>query len=150
MKVSTSAKGLEQFSKRFGRDLSPALRSASTGLAHEAIDRIAPYPQERTRQGRQWYERGYGQRWQRKDGGVGGRKTSETLGRRWDVKVGRVWASAINTASYSRLVHKHGEQARIHKKTGWKTDRDVIKSLKADGTAVDLLKQALKATWGIS
>jgi hypothetical protein len=77
-------------------------------------------------QGR-WYERGYGSRWQRKDGTVGGRKTSETLGRKWTTKKrdrGLTWIIG-NNVSYGEYVQDRGKQAKFHKRRGWKTIQDV-------------------------
>jgi len=94
---------------------------------------ISPYPASsqanapKSYPGR-WYQRGYGPRWARKDGTTGGRKTSETLNRRWSVKKGSGGFSAIigNNASYSRYVHAEENQARFHSMRGWVTDEQAI------------------------
>lgn len=72
-----------------------------------------------------WYERGYGPRWQRKSGGVGGRKTSENLGRKWYTRVSTLRAEIGNTASYAAYVHNKPDQAWFHRKHGWSTIQDV-------------------------
>ncbi len=69
-----------------------------------------------------WYQRGYGPRWQRKDGTIGGRKTSEMLNRSWAVKREPDGASVGTRVSYSAWVHSSKYQAAVHKRHGWKTD----------------------------
>jgi hypothetical protein len=65
------------------------LRGAKRGLRAGAVHikgKIAIYPnssEANTPGQRRWYERGWGAKWTRKDGSIGGRKSSETLGRRW-------------------------------------------------------------------
>lgn len=71
-----------------------------------------------------WYERGFGPRWVRKDGSVGGRQTSQTLGRRWTTRVGDTWALIGNAASYAPYVHDADRQAWFHKRRGWPTIQD--------------------------
>lgn len=78
---------------------------------------------------RRWYERGYGPKWKRRDGSVGGRKTSETLGRKWTIgeRAGGLQQVIGNNASYAIYVHSDADQARFHGRRGWKTDLEVIK-----------------------
>ena len=75
-----------------------------------------------------WYQRGYGSRWRRKDGTVGGSKTSETLGRRWTVgeRNGGLTQVVGNNVSYGPYVQSAEKQAGFHKARGWKTDEQVI------------------------
>ena len=69
-----------------------------------------------------WYERGYGPRWQLKSGGVGGRKTSETLGRKWTTASRNAGLTQIIGNNVSYGVFAQGDrQARFHKERGWKT-----------------------------
>ena len=77
-----------------------------------------------------WYERGYGTKWMRKDGSVGGRKTSENLGRKWTLKTrDSGWSVVIgNNASYSIFVHSEDDQARFHASRGWLTGQQVLDS----------------------
>ena len=97
-----------------------------------------PYP------GR-WYERGYGTRYVRKSGGIGGRKTSETLGKRWTVKKENNGMTVIvgNNASYAKWVQGHNTQARFHKSRGWKTTGDVADQ--ESNKAVDIVMQFIQA-----
>ena len=74
-----------------------------------------------------WYERGYGPRWARSDGGIGGRKTSETLGRKWTVNASHAQVVIGNNVSYGPFVQDEEEQASFHKRRGWKTVQQVAK-----------------------
>ena len=80
-----------------------------------------PYPAK-------WYERGYGPRFAKEGGGVGGKKTSENLGKKWTTKaVSRGYGVIIgNNVSYGPDVQGHGTQKPYHKAHGWKTERDVV------------------------
>jgi len=73
-----------------------------------------------------WYQRGYGTKWVVKSGAVHGRKTSETLGRRWTTaeKDGGLTQVVGNNASYGPHVQSE-KQARFHRQRGWKTTDDV-------------------------
>ena len=76
-----------------------------------------------------WYQRGFGPKWARKDGTVGGTMTSEVLGKSWTHKVkhmGGVWYGRWGTkVSYAPFVHGE-EQAGFHKARGWKSFDDII------------------------
>ena len=72
--------------------------------------------------GDRWYERGYGPRWMTK-GGIKGKRTSETLGRKWTSRYDRntFTATVGNNVSYGPFVMgTKDEQARHMKKIGWK------------------------------
>jgi len=87
-------------------------------------------PREYTTGGRNtWYQRGYGPKWARKDGSVGGRKTSETLGRRWTVQMRDAGRSVVigNNVSYGPYVQDEENQADFHKRNGWPTIQQVAK-----------------------
>ena len=77
-----------------------------------------------------WYERGWGTRYKRLDGIVTGKKTSETLGRKWTTaeRKGGLQQIIGTNVSYAKFVHDAEEQARFHKARGWKTDEQVLKS----------------------
>lgn len=75
-----------------------------------------------------WYERGYGPKWARKDGSIGGRKTSETLGRKWTISMrGGDEVVVGNNVSYGIYVQDEDNQADFHKRRGWKTAQQVAK-----------------------
>lgn len=74
-----------------------------------------------------WYERGYGPRWRRVSGGIGGRKTSETLGRKWTTASRNAGLTQVvgNNVSYGPYVQDEDRQARALKRIGWKTIQKV-------------------------
>lgn len=82
-----------------------------------------------------WYERGWGTKWTRQDGPIGGYQTSETLGRSWTSRVdtdgmgGRVGTAA----SYAPWVQDRERQASWHAARGWRVVQDVAE---AEGQAV--------------
>ncbi len=143
--------GLAEAQRLLGIDFDPALKAATQAIALEVQGRIAPYPPatEANSPGNatgKWYERGYGPRWLRKDGSVGGRKTSEMLGRRWAIRaVGRIGHLIGNAASYARFVHSADEQTMVHARHLWVTDRGVIEAVVRDGTVRRVVVQALLA-----
>lgn len=77
-----------------------------------------------------WYQRGYGPRWQRRDGSIGGRKTSELLNRSWGVFRATYGAWVGSRASYSPFVHSAAEQTRAHAARKWKTDERALEEAK--------------------
>ena len=96
-----------------------------------AKNHIAVYPpatEANSPSRKRWYERGFGTRYRRKDGTIGGRRTSETLGRKWATEVtdkGLV-GKIGNNASYARFVHDADKQARFHAARRWRTDKDTF------------------------
>lgn len=73
-----------------------------------------------------WYERGWGSRWRRADGSIGGRQTSEDLGPSWTHKVESNTRGVIgNDASYGPFV-QGAQQSAIMKDIGWKTTDTVV------------------------
>jgi hypothetical protein len=109
------------------------LRPAMMAGALHVKGKIAQYPpfsaaNVEPSHGR-WYKRGWGSKYKRLDGKVTGKKTSETLGRRWTVaNRDRGLTKVIgNKASYARYVQSEEEQAGFHGDRGWKTDAQVIK-----------------------
>jgi hypothetical protein len=87
-----------------------------------------PYPAR-------WYQRGYGARYARKSGGIGGRRTSERLGASWFTQVGAFRAVLTNKASYAPYVQKkYGKpkQTTFHAKRGWPTAEDTLQKMKPE------------------
>ena len=126
-----------------GKVLKPVIKAAAQDLA----GRVAQYPpateanQPKPYPGR-WYERGYGTRWARKSGGIGGRQTSQTLGRRWTTRVGDTWAKVGNNASYGPFVQDKDQQASFHAQRGWATiqgegEKAMEKALQKIGAEVE-------------
>jgi hypothetical protein len=110
------------------------LRGAKRGLRAGAVHikgKIAIYAnssEANTPNQRRWYERGYGPKWLRKDGSMGSRKTSETLGRKWTTESRNNGLTQVvgNNVSYAPYVQSEENQAGFHKARGWKTDVQVI------------------------
>lgn len=72
-----------------------------------------------------WYERGYGSKWKDKDGSEGGKKTSETLSKKWSVKIEKYRANVMNTASYAPYIHGRETQVAWARERGWQTLEEV-------------------------
>jgi len=111
----------------FKTELAPTIKDMGVHVK----GKIAKYPPSSEANapagvGKSWYERGYGTRWLRRDGSIGGRKTSETLGRKWTSRTrnGGLTAVVGNNVSYGPFV-QGSEQADFHKRRGWKTTDDV-------------------------
>lgn len=126
---SINVENLDVWQRALATNLEPTQTAALVAIAEEGRDFISPYPPAPPRKKNRWYERGYGPRWQRRDGTIGGRKTSETLGRKWRIIKGRGRVVLENRASYAGWVHRKEKQARIHTETGWKTEVDMEQEL---------------------
>jgi len=77
---------------------------------------------------KRWYERGFGARWAKKSGGVGGRRTSERLGTQWYALASALQGVVGNRASYARypkgFVGKDPRQALAMRRLGWTSIED--------------------------
>ena len=109
------------------------LKPIITAAAQDVRGYIAQYPESSeanapNERGR-WYERGFGSKWRRADGSIGGRATSETLGRRWTTQSRRGGMAAVvgNNASYARWVQADEQQADFHRRRGWRTDAEAMR-----------------------
>ena len=142
--------GIDNLRGALDIDTTRALRAATKGIAGQIEHEIKPYPPSSRANrpggpGSRWYERGYGPRWRRVDGSIGGRRTSETLGRRWSISGwGRIGAVLRNIASYAVYVHEQGKQAAIHHLRGWVTDEEAVKEVLASGKAGRILEAAIR------
>jgi len=122
-------RGLDELNKQLGKveaalRLAPILRAAALAIK----DKVARYPRStmaNSPMARTWYERGFGPKWYRRDGSVGGSRTSETLGRRWTTRASATEARVGNNASYAPFVQGRGTQAQFHARRGWRTLEDV-------------------------
>lgn len=109
------------------------LRAFDDGLRKGAIlikAKVAKYPAATSanRPNGHWYQRGYGPKWRVKSGEVHGKKTSETLGRKWTtVKRGILTWIVGNNVSYGIFVQSEPDQAGFHKRRGWRTIETVAK-----------------------
>jgi hypothetical protein len=83
-------RGLDEVLKRLKnvRDLTGVKAALKAGALH-VQGKINKYPPETAANDSslpRWYERNYGPRWRRKDGSVGGRKTSQMLSKSWTIE----------------------------------------------------------------
>jgi len=146
--------GLDSLQRKLGADFKPAMRAASKAIALEIQGEIAPYPPATSANrpkgpGSKWYERGFGTKWMLKDGTVRGKKTSQTLGRRWGIKgKGAIGAVLGNIATYSPYVHSHEEQAKYHGKRGWVTDEKAVERVERRGTVRRIVEDAVMKAMG--
>ena len=123
-------RGLDRITKKLNnlQELK-AVRTALKAAALHVKGKVAQYPEEseanRPRKGG-WYERGYGRKWY-----GGGKKTSETLGRKWTTaeRDGGLTQVIGNNVSYGPFVQgpdkDKDHRAWFHKKRGWKTTQEV-------------------------
>jgi hypothetical protein len=96
---------------------------------------------------RRWYERNWGGKWMRADGSVGGRKTSEMLGKSWTTRVeNRGRRGVLGTkVSYAPFVQDKSRQASFHAARGWKTVQDVMQERAA--RVVEGIQLAIRGLW---
>jgi hypothetical protein len=135
--MAETIKGMDKLVRKL--DTVAKLKGAKRGLKAGAVHvmgKIKQYPPQTLANspnnptGR-WYERSYGPRWLRKrDGTVGGRKTSERLDTKWTTasRAGGLQQVIGNNASYAPYVHSAEKQAGFHGDRGWLTDEQVLKS----------------------
>lgn len=141
--------GLDRVRRSMAISVKPALRAITKAVAAQVQGEIAPYPPASAANrpggpGSRWYERGYGSRWRRMDGSIGGRPTSETLGRRWSISGwGGIGAVVRNIASYSIYVHDHGYRAWFHKRRGWVSDKEAVDKVMSSGVVDRIVDAAL-------
>lgn len=146
--------GLDDVIARIMRDLRPALRAWATGIAAEAQNRIAPYPSpsrkpqafKSDRQRRGFFARlrsGAIRVPYRRRGSAGG------LASKWLIERTMSGARLRNTSPYAPLVHSATDQAAYHHGT-WKTDKGVAEAILRDGTATQMLDDALQHVFGES
>jgi hypothetical protein len=114
--ATKTIKGMDELVRKL--DTFAKLKGAKRGLKAGAVHvmgTIKPYPPLTLR---------------KRSGTVGGRKTSETLGRRWTTRGRDAGLTQLigNNASYAPYVHDEEEQAGFHGRRGWKTDEQVLKS----------------------
>ena len=130
-------------------------------LLERELHRIPEAPASAGR--RQWYKRGFGpkwrsnpkRRWKRTKRNVvygsdwAGIKSSEGLSQRsFEVKK-TAWGAIVGTpVTYSPLVQHYKDQTRVHKRTGWVTDKQaadrVVKSGRMDRIVKATVKRVLK------
>jgi hypothetical protein len=126
--ANVEIKGLDKLVAKITRlsELRALDRGLRKGAEHVAI-KVSKYPPETSanKPNGHWYERGYGPRWR---GGTGGKRTSETLGRKWTVARQRMLTWLVgNNVSYGKWVQDEDYQTWFHKRRGWPTTQMVAK-----------------------
>lgn len=134
--VSIEIEGLEELRKQLDpRRMDKFARIAlegGAGIIHAEAQRYPPKSSaNRPNAAGRWYERGYGPKWQRQDGTVGGIHSSEQLGKQWTQKIKRLrdgWEAIISNKvgqTYGRYVQDEEKQAHFHKARGWQTVQSI-------------------------
>lgn len=150
MAVTIKIDGLEKIAAKYAKNIKPLIAKTTLAIATEIHNQLAPYAPATTnnqpkkwepKRWNSWYERGYGTRYVNKAGIVSGKRTSQTLGRRWQVRGKGLGARITNDATYSGFVYVKKTQARVHARHAWKTDEDIIKKIQSDGTVDKFIKK---------
>ena len=147
--MTITVTGLEEATRRLGKDLRPAIRRAALAIGEVVRGKIAVYPAQRSPTNPQrWYQRGYGSKWRRKDGSVGGRATSEQLGQRWTTQPKGDGAVVGTPVSYAPWVQKEDQQAAVHRSSGWVTDVEVAEDVVKSGQVERIVEDAVVGELG--
>lgn len=113
------------------------------------VDRYPPASEANNPSNQRWYERGYGPHWRRRDGSMGGRKTSEMLNREWTVATRGPSEVVLGTnVSYSPYVMDADHQAWFHKARGWKTIQQVAKD--ETPTVIKFISDYMRRKFGMT
>ena len=159
--LSVKIQGVEKLHRALGSDLKKAMRTGTHFIGLEIKREVAEYPPQseaniprgfgtaysvKTRKAaNSWYQRGYGPRWARRDGTVGGSRTSEMLNRSWRMRKAYSGTGTLlgNKASYAPAVHHWKEQASFHRRRGWVTDRDAVDRVRKSGRMDRIMQQVV-------
>ena len=147
MTASIRIEGMERIQKKLDSMANQAyMEGAMTAAVTIIHTDIAQYPdatEANNPANKRWYERGYGSRYRRKDGSIGGKRTSQTLGRRWTKAVQNRGTRGVvgNNATYAPYVQDAERQAAAHTAHGWDTIQAVVGRQK--GRVVQLLQAAI-------
>lgn len=137
--------GVAALAKELRKDLDRSLEPAYLAVAELVRGEIAPYPPAPPYTPPSWYERGYGTRYQDRNGRKTGRKTSEMMGRRWEVRSRGDGAALVqNFASYAPWVHSYAKQAKVHTRRGWVTDRAAVQRVERGGAMRKVIEARLQ------
>ena len=149
MSYSITIRGLDTIQRALGVDISPAMRTATKGIAGAIHDKLSPYPPATIANSPsnpmdRWYKRLSGPRWRTKKGEIHGRDTSEQLIHSWAIEpVGTAGTKLGSSASYAPYVHAAEKQSSAMKRIGWKTDDWAIRQVVDSGKAKDIVLRAL-------
>ena len=150
--ITTEIQGVDKLIQRLSRVASNQYMTGTMQVATDVLrTEIAVYPpatDANQPMARRWYERGFGPRWMLRNGQIRGRRTSETLGRRWTTRVTNGGMTGIvgNNASYAPFVQSARQQSRVMARIGWKTDEEAAR--KQAPKIVQLFKDAIERALG--
>jgi hypothetical protein len=137
--------GITELTRKLSANIEAGLQPALLAIAAALQNVIAPYPPAPSYIGRlSWYERGYGPRWLHRDGGIGGRKTSQFLNRSWYSEP-RADATVVlgNRATYAPWVHGT-RQTKVNQEYGWVNVATGKDRVVQDGTITRIIDTALR------
>ena len=159
--ITVRLDGLDALTRLVHADLQTAAGNAAFAVGTQLQANISPYPPSTSAnaprawqsKGRNsWYERGFGPRWARKDGSIGGRKLSQTLNRRWSIQRNGNQTVVANIATYGAYVHRGGteqpHQAGFHTARGWRTDVQGIRELEQTGVVNAIVRAEVARVTG--
>jgi len=142
-------KGLDEVLRMLNVNPRPVLAATTFAVSEQVRGVLTPYPaQPAPANPRRWYERGYGPRWRRQDGSMGGRKTSEQLGQTWATERQGLDAALGTRVSYAPWVQSEEHQAAVHQRTGWKTDEQAVNEVLDSGVVEEMLLDAIMHEMG--
>lgn len=144
--MEVEIKGVRELARKLNESIERTVQPALVAVGAVLQNIIAPYPAAPTpKRDNQWYERGYGTKYRRKDGTITGRKTSQFLNRSWSVEPkGARQVIVANRATYAKWLHLEQTQTRQHQRTGWITDRTAVDRASASGDIIRIVDTALQ------
>lgn len=132
MAQTVTIRGLNELIAKFDRlpeNVQAAVRRGIFAGAVHVMTQAKKYPPStfaNTPYQRRWYQRGWGSKWMRRDGSIGGSMTSKNLKQQWTVEVRDKNTYVVgNNVSYGPYVM--GGENDVHHQTevmaniGWKT-----------------------------
>ena len=122
--ISLKIEGMDDLLRKMnkvegGKYMLPALKAGGERVRDQA-GKYPPSTSANDPSQSRWYERNYGPKWRTADGSVKGKKTSQSLGKKWYVKPSKDDVTVGNTATYAPYVHGDKLQAKWMGKIGWK------------------------------
>ena len=160
--LTVKIEGVDKLKRALAADFNAVMRRSTLEIAHNLEALLSDEPgQPPPKNPRRWYERGFGPKWHSDPrrrpkkrrpgrypivygGNWAGYHTSETLFKAWGVQQRGIGAIVGNKATYSPVVQHYKEQARIHKTTGWVTDKQAVDRVQKSGLADRIVQKHVK------
>ena len=132
MAQTVTIRGLNELIAKFDRlpeNVQAAVRRGIFAGAVHVMTQAKKYPPStfaNTPYQRRWYQRGWGSKWMRRDGSIGGSMTSKNLKQQWTVEVRDKNTYVVgNNVSYGPYVmggeNDVHQQSAVMKRIGWTT-----------------------------